>query len=273
MEKRKKVKVRYDRVLILFGLILIVIFGGYFGFRALFTPPEVDFISSLEEKEKNELFDSMNFHARILEMITHYDEYPSILWGMLERNIDSLDYMLGYLENKGKVFAQDIGHSTVGEYPLLLQYDTRWGYGIYGDSAIAINGCGPASVAIVVAGLTGRSDVTPYTVSEHSYKSGYYYGGTSWNLFTEGVKEYGIQGQVLPLVKNKMIQELEAGHPIICSMRPGDFTTTGHIIVLSGVEDGKFVVKDPNSRRRSSQLWDFETLQPQIKQLWSFQKM
>ena len=48
------------------------------------------------------------------------------------------------------------------------------------------------------------------------------------------------------------------------------FTTTGHFIVLVGVEDGKIRVHDPNSTQRSNQLWRWETLEYQIKGLWVF---
>lgn len=68
-----------------------------------------------------------------------------------------------------------------------------------------------------------------------------------------------------------MMNELEEGHPIVCSMRKGDFTTTGHFILLVGVQDGKFIVHDPNSKERSKKLWDYETLEYQIRNLWSFQ--
>ena len=53
-------------------------------------------------------------------------------------------------------------------------------------------------------------------------------------------------------------------------MRPGDFTTTGHFIVLAGVEDGKIRVNDPNSVKRSEELWDYETLEYQINNLWAY---
>ena len=52
-------------------------------------------------------------------------------------------------------------------------------------------------------------------------------------------------------------------------MRPGDFTTTGHFILLVGTEDGKIQVRDPNSTKRSEQLWDYETLEYQINNLWA----
>ena len=70
--------------------------------------------------------------------------------------------------------------------------------------------------------------------------------------------------------RDEIFAELESGHPIICSMRPGDFTSTGHFIVLVGIEDGKIRVNDPNSRVRSGQLWEYETLEYQINNLWAF---
>jgi predicted double-glycine peptidase len=89
---------------------------------------------------------------------------------------------------------------------------------------------------------------------------------------TEGASHFGIKGSELNLSKGTVLSELQAGHPIICSMRPGDFTSQGHFIVLVGVQDGKIIVNDPNSTERSNVLWDFDVLQPQIKNLWAFKK-
>ena len=90
---------------------------------------------------------------------------------------------------------------------------------------------------------------------------------------TAGAEHFGVQGQELGLSENGILSELESGHPVICSMRPGDFTTTGHFIVLTGVEDGKIRVNDPNSRQRSEELWDYDTLEYQINNLWAFSTM
>ena len=72
---------------------------------------------------------------------------------------------------------------------------------------------------------------------------------------SEGVQSFGIWGEELGLSRSEVFSALESGCPIICSMRPGDFTTTGHFIVLTKVENGKIKVNDPNSRIRSGQLW------------------
>ena len=73
-----------------------------------------------------------------------------------------------------------------------------------------------------------------------------------------------------PLDENMMIQALSEGKPIVCSMNPGDFTESGHYIVLVGYEDGGFRVHDPNSPERSAMLWPYDRIADQIGNLWSF---
>ena len=66
-------------------------------------------------------------------------------------------------------------------------------------------------------------------------------------------------------------KELEEGRPIICAVWPGDFTTSGHFIVLAGIaEDGNIIVRDPNSIVRSEKTWALSEILPQIKNLWSY---
>ena len=127
---------------------------------------------------------------------------------------------------------------------------------------------------MVIAYLTDNNTITPYVVAQYSNEHGYYETGigSSWNLMTTGSIHFGIIGNTIPLWKDRIYQELESGHPIICSMGPGDFTRTGHFIVLTKIEDGKIKVNDPNSPERSKTLWDYETLSSQIKGLWAFEK-
>lgn len=210
---------------------------------------------------------------RVQNVLDHYQEYPADILKMLSRNLDMLDFVLGYPEKKGQVFADTIGDVEIGKIPLLLQYDTRWGYGDYGSSTVAVSGCGPTCLSMVIAGLTGKNTVTPYTVAQYANAEGYYVpgSGTSWTLMSEGAVHLGVSGEELPLSQSVMERALEEGKPIICSVRPGDFTTSGHFIVITGIKDGQFVVNDPNSTERSNRLWDYETLQPQISNLWAFQ--
>lgn len=223
-----------------------------------------DYIGILEYKATKDY--------RYKEIVANKDIYPEKLLEMLSRNNDMISYMYDYEDKEGHVYIDNVGKVTTGEYPLLLQYDKKWGYGIYGDRVIAINGCGPTAIAMVVAGLTGRNDVTPYTVAKYSYDNGYYTSewGTRWDLMTIGAKYFGIVGKTFTLTKENLFNELNNGHPVITSMRPGDFTTIGHFILLTGVEDGKIKVNDPNSKIRSAKLWDYDVIAPQIKGQWSF---
>lgn len=66
-----------------------------------------------------------------------------------------------------------------------------------------------------------------------------------------------------------MIQALEDGALIICIMGPGNFTTGGHFILLTGYENGAFTVNDCNSITRSSRTWTYEELCGEIWNLWA----
>ena len=62
---------------------------------------------------------------------------------------------------------------------------------------------------------------------------------------------------------------LDQGGLVVCSMAPGDFTTTGHFILLRGYDVNGFLVNDPNRKKNSQRQWDYETLSGQIKNLWA----
>jgi predicted double-glycine peptidase len=53
-------------------------------------------------------------------------------------------------------------------------------------------------------------------------------------------------------------------------MGPGDFTTTGHFIVLTGYDGQGFIINDPNSEENSEKIWTYQQLKNQIKNLWAF---
>lgn len=221
-------------------------------------------ISRLKELSKQD--------SRVEDIINNYNNYPEDILDMLSRNIDMLDFVLDYPLKKGQNLSDTIGTLKNGEVPLLLQYDKRWGYANYGDSSIAVSGCAPTSLSMVISYLKKDNTITPYTVAKYAEDNGYYLAntGTSWSLMTEGAKHFGVIGREIPLTISNIENELNQGHPIICSMRQGDFTTIGHFIVLTKIVDGKIKVNDPNSKSRSSILWDYSRIESQIKNLWAF---
>ncbi|MFQ9985977.1 MAG: C39 family peptidase [Lachnospiraceae bacterium] len=205
-------------------------------------------------------------------LLSESGEYPARLLAALENNEEMRQFVLDYPEKKD-IDVENIKLSLDEDrrIPLFLQWDERWGYAPYGGGMIGLDGCGPTCLSMVLVGLTQDLDMNPKRVAQFSSENGYVTdAGTLWALMTEGAEQLGLHSEEVSLSESRMTAELEDGHPIICSMRPGDFTTTGHFIVIYGVEDGEFLVNDPNSRARSEKRWSYEQLSGQIKVMWAF---
>ena len=159
-----------------------------------------------------------------------------------------------------------------GEVPFLYQTDPTWANEPYAGGTIRENGCGPTCLAMVYVDLTGKTDHGPAEMAALSERSGYTVDGmTAWAFMTEGAAELGLSSSEVPADADRLRAELEAGDPVIASVRPGDFTTTGHFIVLAGVnKNGELIVHDPNSPERSAQTWDIERVLNQCNNLWAF---
>lgn len=197
--------------------------------------------------------------------------WPESLQALLERHPDALEFVEGYPDHKDDAPAETIGDVVQGQFPLLLQWDARWGYVRYGDDLLAVTGCGPTCLAMAAAGLTGNNTITPAAVAEQAQRDGYWVDGvTSWGLMTDGCRAWGLVSEELPLTETAVTGALDEGRPIICSVRPGDFTTTGHFILLAGLEEEGIRVNDPNSPQNSDRLWTYDELEPQIRNLWAF---
>lgn len=200
------------------------------------------------------------------------ENYPQELIDLLERNEETLDFVENYPKRE-KYINQNIDLSKdykQGKVPLLIQWDKRWGYEMYGDSMIGLAGCGPTCLTMAYLYYTGDMSMNPKKMSEFAQQNGYHTAdGTSWNLWTDGAEQIGLHGESLSLNENTMKAALDAGELIVCSMAPGDFTTTGHFILLRGYNEKGFFVNDPNSKNNSRKQWDYDTLSPQIKNLWA----
>lgn len=217
-------------------------------------------------------------NADWLPILEQIRQYPERMLEAFVNNQELDEYLLNYpgSEDTG-VYKRSIDISEdyeKGDIPLFLQWDQRWGYAPYAGGMIGLDGCGPTCLSMVLVGLTGNTDMTPAKVAQYSQENGYANEnvGTSWDLMTEGAKNLGLRAKVLSLDEAVIRNQLGKGNLIICSMRPGDFTTTGHFIVLTGYRDGKISVHDPNSRIRSEKQWTYEEIRYQIKNLWGFSK-
>ena len=199
-----------------------------------------------------------------------FSDYPESLIALLERNPETKEFVLEYPQYRAEGY--DLSQYEACEtVPLFLQWDQRWGYETYGSDCIGITGCGPTCLAMAGYYLTKDASFTPEKIAGFAEENGYYAPGygSSWTLISEGGVKLGLDVQELPLDQGRMEKALTEGKPIILAMGPGDFTTTGHYIVLTGLADGKFAVNDPNSRLRSETLWSYEEIKDQIRNIWA----
>lgn len=202
----------------------------------------------------------------------HRDEYPQDLLMMLVNNPEMLDFVSGYLTADPSTVGSIASKEKPDDNPLFLQWDKRWGYANYGSADIAISGCGPTCLSMVIYALTGDESATPYAIAQYSQNNGYYIEGTGtkWSLMTDAPTAYGVKVEELSLAQSVMERTLDAGGKIICAMAPGDFTTAGHFIEIYDYDEKGFYVNDPNCISRSQKQWSYDTLSTQIKNLWGY---
>ena len=227
-------------------------------------------LSDLETEQKLAILAAED--KEIAEIYAEREKYPEELLTALANNPEMTDFVAGYLDAEKAVNGGFTESELSEEFPLLLQWDSRWGYAPYGDSCIGIAGCAPTCLSMVILSLTHNEEATPDKIADYSMAYGHYVDGmgTAWTLLTEAAEVYGVGVREMGLDETEIKAFLDNGGLIICSMRPGDFTTQGHFIVICGYDKNGFFVKDPNSRERSDRQWTYEEIWYQIKNLWGY---
>lgn len=142
------------------------------------------------------------------------------------------------------------------------QLDEHYSGKPYGTDHIGSSGCGPTSMAIVVSSLSGET-VDPEQMAQWAYENGYWCKGSgSYHALIPGAaRHWGLSvSGCSPSEPQRILDALADGKLVVAIMSKGHFTKGGHFIVLRGVKDGKILVADPASYRRSGQLWDLSII-------------
>lgn len=142
------------------------------------------------------------------------------------------------------------------------QLDERYAAKAYGTDHIGGYGCGPTAMSIVVSSLAGET-VDPEEMAKWSYKNGYWCSKSGsyhalipaaaehWDLSVEGCSVSEPQ---------RIVDALSDGKLVVALMTKGHFTSSGHFIVLRGVQGEKILVADPASYARSQKSWDLSII-------------
>lgn len=222
--------------------------------------------SKISEKNKIQNNQSM------LDDIMNSTQYPKQLKDLALKNEEALEFVYDYPAEHVKEHTIDLTEeASMDSVPLFVQWDKRWGYEKYSGNFFAASGCGPTTLSMVVVYLTHNREASPIAVAKYSKEAGYSVdgSGSSWTLISEGSMHYGVKAKTVALDESRMKAELDEGHPIVVNVGPGDFTDTGHFMVITGYDDEGFSINDPNSIEKSGKRWLFKNISSQIRAVWS----
>ena len=211
-----------------------------------------------------------------LACILEDDSYPEKLKEMAQKNSETIDFVYNYPQVKDEVWNIDLTEeSQSDQVPLLMQWDERWGYSTYNGGMMGYGGCGPTTLSMVVLYLTRDASATPAAVAAYAESAGYCVpgSGSTWSLIKEGCEHYGLHASEVAMVENRIRDKLDEGCPVVVNVGPGDFTDSGHYMVIVGYDDQGFIINDPNSRTNSEKRWTFDQLNGQVRNLWAMSKV
>ena len=152
------------------------------------------------------------------------------------------------------------GKSLLGEYKGLTYYsqaDSRWANILYtstqnSSQTLKASGCGPTVAAMVVSSSKGV--ILPTTMANLFVEKGYRTknSGTAWSAFPFIANYFDFKEYYTTSNLNKALEYLSKKNSdgtnkyyIVCSCGSGLFTSGGHYIVLTSLNDNTIKVYDP----------------------------
>lgn len=191
--------------------------------------------------------------------------------GLAENYAQDLSVFLGDGMMQGLLPAESTGLVSLGDIRFsdgatqvvyYNQLDKRYASKPYGTDDIGTYGCGPTCMAMVVSSLASET-VDPVEMACWAYENGYWCSrsGSYHSLIPGAAKEWGLPVQGCGKTEGqRIVDALSQGKLVVAIMLKGHFTSSGHFIVLRGVENGKILVADPANYTRSQQAWDLSII-------------
>lgn len=168
-----------------------------------------------------------------------------------------------------------------------LQTDPRWGsldYSAPGEkTTIAASGCGPTAMAMVLATWADPS-VTPKTecawALAHGYKAprqGTYYGyfepaGARYGLRVTRLNYTSLYGKSTSAYHAQVKDALDRGELVIACMGPGNWTSSGHYVLVWKVDGDTIYINDPASTKAARTKGSYNLFKQQVKYYWTIER-
>ena len=168
-----------------------------------------------------------------------------------------------------------------------LQTDPRWGsldYSAPGEkTTIAASGCGPTAMAMVLATWADPA-VNPRTecawALAHGFKAphqGTYYGyfeaaGRRYGLKTYRLNYTNLYGNDRSAYHAQARDALDRGDLVIACMGKGNWTSSGHYVLVWDIQGNTICINDPASTKASRVRGDYAVFKRQVKYYWVIER-
>ena len=168
-----------------------------------------------------------------------------------------------------------------------LQTDPRWGsldYSAPGEkTTIAASGCGPTAMAMVLA-TWADAKVTPETecawALAHGYKAPHQ--GTYYGYFEEAGRRYGLKtyrlnysnlyGNDKSAYHAQVKDAMDRGELAIACMGKGNWTRSGHYVLVWKVDGNVIFINDPASTKPVRTRGAYSLFKQQVKYYWIIER-
>ena len=133
----------------------------------------------------------------------------------------------------------------------------------YIGGPLGTKGCCPTSLAMLYAGLSGRTDMSPYIVSLLATESELCdaQAGTHGEFVGYFCERVGLEWADVTTI-DEAASYLNSGWLLVCNLGAGEFTDLGHYVLITGWSgyDGDVHVNDPYTTSVNERPWPLVTI-------------
>ena len=201
-------------------------------------------------------------------------------WGMIGTNKWVSMAYLKSLSSNGRITPSYVPTKDLDNRPIyLMQTDSRWKNKMYSavndpSQTIGSGGCGPSAASMIVNEWVDNM-YSPVEACSWAASAGYRTAnnGTYWSMMKAIAVKYGFKfTQTGDANAAKNFLNTNKGSLVICIMGKGNWTSSGHFILMYKCDGTYVYINDPASTSTSRQKNTFALLKSQCRQYFCFAK-
>lgn len=198
------------------------------------------------------------------------EDYPDEMINMFKYNSETEEFVEQYPTKIINFKPEELNfneYKNAKKPPLLMQWDTRWGYMQYNGNVFGLTGSAPTCLSMVAIYVMQDISMTPVHVADFARLSGM--EARPEALLSEGGKAMGMNVVESPKNAGRVRANLSDDRCAAICLTSG--RTFSQVIVITGVDDNnRFHINDPSSKKRSDESYNFQEISSEIKKIWIY---